>query len=93
MVFDFSFNIKVIAIKPFPLIFWLDSDYFEYRKRSTQFFSHLISSILALSVYIYIYAANYISFISFMKYYTTYTKKGEKKRTHFRERERILSTL
>ena len=31
-VFDFSFIIKVIAMKPFPLIFWLNSEYFEYNR-------------------------------------------------------------
>ena len=34
---DFSFNIQFIAMKSFPLIFWLNSEYFEYRQWSNRF--------------------------------------------------------
>ena len=31
-VLDFSVIIEVIAMKPFSLIFWLNSEYFEYNR-------------------------------------------------------------
>ena len=33
-VFYFSFIIKVIAMKPFPFILWLNSEYFEYKQKN-----------------------------------------------------------
>ena len=48
-VFDFLFIIKVIAMTPFPLNYWLNSEYFEYRQRSNRFTTKKVTGFLKKS--------------------------------------------